>query len=57
MATGRFLVFEGLDGSGKTTQMIRIQKRFTSMGIKPVTTCEPTDGAVGSLIRDMLEGR
>ena len=57
MATGRFLVFEGLDGSGKTTQMTRIQKRLTSMGMKAVTTCEPTDGPVGSLIRKMLEGR
>ncbi len=57
MATGRFLVFEGLDGSGKTTQMARIQKRLTSMGSEAVTTCEPTNGPVGSLIRDMLEGR
>ncbi len=57
MAAGRFLVFEGLDGSGKTTQMTRIQKRLTGMGIESVTTCEPTDGPAGSLIRDMLEGR
>jgi len=51
------LVFEGLDGSGKTTQMTRIQKRLTGMGIDVVTTCEPTNGPVGSLIRKMLEGR
>lgn len=51
------MVFEGLDGSGKTTQMTRIQKRFTSTGTKAVTTCEPTDGPVGILIRQMLEGR
>ncbi len=57
MATGRFLVFEGLDGSGKTTQMTRIQNRLTSIGIDVITTCEPTDGPVGALIRDMLEGR
>lgn len=57
MATGRFVVFEGLDGSGKTTQMARMQKRLTGMGIDAVTTCEPTDGPVGSLIRQMLAGR
>ena len=51
------MVFEGLDGSGKTTQMTRIQKRLTGMGIDVVTTCEPTNGPVGSLIRKMLEGR
>ncbi len=56
MTTGRFLVFEGLDGSGKTTQMTRIQKRLISMGINVITTCEPTDGPVGSLIRKVLEG-
>ncbi|MFO7914021.1 MAG: dTMP kinase [Desulfotignum sp.] len=57
MATGRFLVFEGLDGSGKTTQMTRLKKRLASMGIKAVNTCEPTEGPVGALIRKMLAGR
>jgi dTMP kinase len=57
MTTGRFVVFEGLDGSGKTTQMARIQKRLTRMGINAVVTCEPTDGPVGILIRQMLAGR
>lgn len=57
MAAGGFVVFEGLDGSGKTTQMARIQKRLTRAGIHTVTTCEPTDGPVGSLIRQMLAGR
>jgi dTMP kinase len=57
MTTGRFVVFEGLDGSGKTTQMARIQKRLTCMGINAVATCEPTDGPVGILIRQMLAGR
>lgn len=51
------MVFEGLDGSGKTTQMARIQKRLTRMGIHAVTTCEPTSGPVGTLIRQILKGR
>ena len=57
MITGRFVVFEGLDGSGKTTQMARLQKRLKRMGINAVATCEPTDGPVGALIRQMLAGR
>jgi dTMP kinase len=57
MKTGRFVVFEGLDGSGKTTQMARVQQRLTHMGIGADTTCEPTDGPVGTLIRQILEGR
>ncbi|MFN2436614.1 MAG: dTMP kinase [Desulfotignum sp.] len=57
MTTGRFVVFEGLDGSGKTTQMARIKERLTGMGISAETTCEPTDGPVGTLIRQILEGR
>lgn len=51
------MVFEGLDGSGKTTQMARIQKRLARLGIPADTTCEPTDGPVGTLIRKILEGR
>lgn len=57
MTTGRFLVFEGLDGSGKTTQMARLQQRLAGMGVPVDTTCEPTDGPVGGLIRQILEGR
>ena len=57
MKKGRFLVFEGLDGSGKTTQMARIQKRLTGMGVPADITCEPTNGPVGTLIRQILEGR
>ena len=57
MTTGRFLVFEGLDGSGKTTQMARLQQRLTGMGVAADTTCEPSDGPVGRLIRQILEGR
>jgi dTMP kinase len=53
---GRFLVLEGIDGSGKSTQMQRIHKRLIEKGILAVSTFEPTDGPVGSLIRKMLSG-
>jgi dTMP kinase len=57
MKKGRFVVFEGLDGSGKTTQMARLNKRLSGIGIDAVTTCEPTNGPVGTLIRQMLTGQ
>jgi len=53
---GRFLVFEGIDGSGKTTQIQKIHQRLVEQGRNAVATCEPTDGPVGSLIRKMLAG-
>jgi dTMP kinase len=37
--------------------MARIQKRLIGMGVPVDITCEPTDGPVGSLIRQILEGR
>lgn len=53
---GRFLVFEGIDGSGKSTQIRQIHKRLKNKGMNAAATCEPTDGPVGSLIRKMLAG-
>ena len=53
---GRFIVFEGIDGSGKSTQMTLLADKFKARGIKPYTTFEPTDGPIGKLIRKMLTG-
>jgi len=53
---GRFIVFEGIDGSGKSTQIKSISKQLETQGLKIYTTFEPTDGPVGSLIRQMLSG-
>lgn len=53
---GRFIVFEGIDGSGKSTQIKNISKQLETQGLKIYTTFEPTDGPVGSLIRQMLSG-
>lgn len=53
---GRFIVFEGIDGSGKSTQIQNISKRLKTENLKVYTTFEPTDGLVGSLIRRMLSG-
>ncbi len=53
---GGFVTFEGIDGSGKSTQIQNISKRLKAQDLKVYTTFEPTDGHVGSLIRQMLSG-
>ncbi len=55
-ARGGFVTFEGIDGSGKSTQIQNISKRLKAQDLKIYTTFEPTDGHVGSLIRQMLSG-
>lgn len=49
-----FIVFEGLDGSGKSTQISILQNKLKLMGRKVVVTAEPTNSATGGLIRDAL---
>jgi len=55
---GNFTVFEGLDGSGTSTQLALLKQKLADRTIKgPVfsTTFEPTDGAIGRLIRSVLK--
>ncbi|MCG8634679.1 MAG: dTMP kinase [Desulfobacterales bacterium] len=54
---GKFLVFEGIDGSGKTTQVRKVYERLKDQGRDAAATFEPTDGPIGSLIRQMLSGK
>jgi len=51
---GRFIVIEGIDGSGKTTQAKRIVSYLEKRGIKSIYTKEPTDEVTGLLIRRIL---
>ncbi|MEE1116056.1 MAG: dTMP kinase [Clostridia bacterium] len=53
---GRFIVFEGIDGSGKSSQMRELAKRLTKSGKKVITTAEPTGSAIGVFIRSVLGG-
>lgn len=53
---GRFIVLEGLDGSGKGTQLALLSKALTDMGITVYETAEPTQSSTGGLIRDVLAG-
>ncbi|MBP3333598.1 MAG: dTMP kinase [Ruminiclostridium sp.] len=53
---GKFIVFEGLDGSGKGTQIRMLEKKLTDRGRSVTLTAEPTDTALGGMIRDALAG-
>lgn len=53
----RFIVIEGLDGAGSTTQAGLLKGWFTSRNLRAQLTWEPTDGPVGSLLRLVLAGR
>jgi len=52
---GKFIVIEGLDGSGKGTQIERLSAALSERGIPVHTTAEPTDGHIGEQIRKMLK--
>jgi len=56
--SGRFVVLEGIDGAGTTTQVARLADRLRKEGGLPVrSTREPSDGPIGSLVRQVLTGR
>jgi dTMP kinase len=51
---GLFLTFEGIDGSGKTTQMRRLGDRLRAGGRAVLETVEPGGTAIGRKIRQIL---
>lgn len=53
---GRFLVLEGLDGAGTTTQAAILAKRLAAMGRRVHLTSEPSRGPLGRLVRRVLKG-
>ena len=53
----RFIVFEGLDGAGTTTQAAKLQAWFTRKGVSSFLTNEPTSDPVGTFIRRLLTGQ
>jgi dTMP kinase len=56
-AGGRFIVFEGLDGSGSSTQADRLRRWLVEAGRAVETTHEPSTGPIGAVIRQAIEGR
>ena len=57
LSEGRFVVLEGLDGSGTTTQAERIATALRAHGHPVLVTREPSDGPIGTQIRLALTGR
>lgn len=57
MIEGHFIVLEGIDGSGTTTQTGRLADALRARGLPAHTTREPSDGPIGMLIRQVLTGR
>lgn len=51
-----FIVLEGLDGCGKTTQAKLLKEHFDKKGYNTLLTCEPTNGRIGKFIREILSG-
>jgi len=54
---GRFIVLEGIDGAGTTTQLGVLRDHYRRAGRKAFFTHEPSDGPVGMLIRLALQKR
>jgi dTMP kinase len=51
-----FIVLEGVDGSGKSTQINLLKSRMQATGMQAVDTHEPTDNAIGKFIRSIMKG-
>jgi len=51
----KFIVFEGIDGSGKSTQCSLLYKFLKSQNIPAKQLAEPTTGEFGQKIREMLK--
>src|SRR5665213_1491735 len=54
MSRGYFITFEGLDGSGKTTQLRLLDASLTAAGHTVVTLRQPGGTALGDRIRGIL---
>lgn len=52
-----FIVFEGIDSSGKTTQAELLKKYFLELKERAVISPEPSNGIIGNLIRQALKQR
>lgn len=57
MEQGKFIVLEGIDGSGKSSQIGPLVKRLEALGVRCRADREPTDRPVGVLIRQALTGQ
>lgn len=49
--TGKFITFEGIDGSGKSTQLRMLSQGLRLRGVDLITTCEPGGTPLGRRLR------
>ena len=54
MGKGRFIVFEGGDSAGKTTQVNRLSRRLRAAGIEHIVTRQPGGTKTGDVVRSLL---
>jgi len=54
---GHFIVLEGIDGAGTTTQTAKLADALRREGHRVRATREPSDGPIGAFIRQVLSGR
>ena len=52
-----FIVFDGMDGTGKTTQMRLLCERLKALGMETVLTAEPSTSPDGQALRRALSGK
>lgn len=50
-----FIVLEGIDGSGTSTQASLLKDYFIQKGQKAVISPEPTNGVIGKMIREAMQ--
>jgi dTMP kinase len=53
-ARGKFITFEGLDGSGKSTQLDKLARSLRAHGLSVTVTREPGGTTAGEKIREVL---
>ena len=56
MKRGKFIVFEGIDGSGKSTHAALLKEKLEALGETVYLTAEPSEGEAGKLLRRCLRG-
>jgi dTMP kinase len=57
MHPGLLIAFEGIDGTGKSTQLPQLAAHLRDQGYEVVETREPTDGPYGQQIRALYRNR
>jgi dTMP kinase len=55
MSRGAFITFEGSEGCGKSTQVLRLATRLEQAGVRVLITREPGGTAIGEKIRELLQ--